>query len=121
MSKKDIEEKVQYCLNIVGLKEFKKRPIHTLSGGQKQRLAIASALVSDSNFLLLDEPTALLDEFSQKRILEIVKTLTSKQIKPLTALWITHRMEELAYADKVALMKNGRISNWQEPSNFKFN
>ena len=49
-------------LDKVGLTGFEKRPVHTLSGGQKQRLTIACALISDKNFILLDEPTALLDQ-----------------------------------------------------------
>ena len=119
MSRKDINLKVAKAFNKVGLTGFDKRPIQTLSGGQKQRLAIASALISDSNFILLDEPTSLLDELSQKQILEIIRSLTSYKNDPLTALWITHRMDELDYADQVATMKNGKLSKWQNPSNFK--
>tara|TARA_B100000073_G_C23708939_1_gene563461 strand:- start:140 stop:805 length:666 start_codon:yes stop_codon:yes gene_type:complete len=113
LSKKEIDKKVDETLNFVGLPGFLKRPVHTLSGGQKQRLAIASALISDSKFLLMDEPTALLDEFSQKQILEIIKNLTASKIEPFTVLWITHRMEELQYANHIASMKNGRLSEWK--------
>ena len=118
MSRKEIQEKVYDALYAVGLEGYDKRPIHTLSGGQKQRLAIASAIVSESKFILMDEPTALLDEFSQKNILEIVKNLTSDPISPITAIWITHRIEELNYADKIAEMDNGKLSEWVNPSNF---
>jgi len=121
ISREELQKKVFNALNAVGLKGFYKRPIHTLSGGQKQRLAIASALISDSQFILMDEPTAFLDEFSQKNILEIVKNLTSDLAKPITAIWITHRIEELKYADRVASMNNGKLSEWQNPSNFKNN
>ena len=41
--------------------------------------------------------------------------------KPLSALWITHRYEELTYADAVAELKNGYLSSWQEPSKFQYN
>ena len=118
ISRKEIQEKVDQALFEVGLDGFNNRPIHTLSGGQKQRLAIASAIVSDSKFILMDEPTALLDEFSQKNILEIVKNLTSNPINPITVLWITHRIEELNYADKIAEMDRGKLSEWLKPSNF---
>ena len=118
LNKKEINKKVYSALMAVGLENFYKRPIHTLSGGQKQRLAIASAIISQSKFILMDEPTALLDELSQKNILQIVRNLTSDALHPITVIWITHRIEELHYADKVAEMNNGKLSEWQNPSNF---
>ena len=107
-------------LDQVGLTGFEKRPVHTLSGGQKQRLTIACALISNRNFILLDEPTALLDQFSQLQVLKTIKNLTNDHKKPLSALWITHRYEELTYADAVAELDNGFLSNWQEPSKFQY-
>ena len=100
---------------------FETRPVHTLSGGQKQRLTIACALISDKKFILLDEPTALLDRTSQLKVVKIIKKLTIDKENPLTALWITHRYEELMYADAVAEMKNGNLSEWQKPSKFQYN
>ena len=120
LSRKDITKKIDIVLNKVGLSGFDKRPIHTLSGGQKQRLTIASALISDKNFLLLDEPTALLDSSSQIQVLEIIQDLTHNKNNPFTAVWITHRLEELSYADAVSEMKNGYLSDWQKPLNFKY-
>jgi len=119
ISKKDIHEKVNQVLIDVGLKGFLKRPVHTLSGGQKQKLAIASALISKSNFILMDEPTALLDEFSQMQIIQIIKSLTDTHSQPITVLWITHRLDELTYADKASEMIHGKLSGWQNPNNFK--
>jgi len=120
-SKRVINHKVNHSLASVGLKGFWKRPIHTLSGGQKQRLAIASALISESNFILMDEPTALLDKLSRKKILDIIKSLIQNKTHPKTVLWITHRLDELVYADKVSVMKMGRLSSWQDPNNLKYN
>ena len=107
---------IQSALEKVDLGEMLDRPIHTLSGGQKQRLALAGALVSNSNLLLLDEPTALLDPQSQNSVLKLVKKLTSSSINPITAVWITHRLEELFFCDGAAIVKNGRISNWNSGS-----
>ena len=121
LSRKDIINKIDFALNKVGLVGFDKRPIHTLSGGQKQRLTIACSLVSDKNFVLMDEPTALLDSTSQLKVLEIIKDLTNNKKNPFTVMWITHRLEELNYADAVAEMKNGYLSDWQDPLNFKYN
>tara|TARA_B100000900_G_C20380481_1_gene634350 strand:- start:94 stop:777 length:684 start_codon:yes stop_codon:yes gene_type:complete len=121
IDKESLSIKIKDALDKVGLTGFEKRPIHTLSGGQKQRLTIACALISDKNFILLDEPTALLDRKSQLNVIKTIQNLTRDQEKPLTALWITHRYDELRYADAFAEMKNGVLSNWQEPSKFRYN
>ena len=120
-SKRVIYKKVIHSLDSVGLEGFWKRPIHTLSGGQKQRLVIASALISESNFICMDEPTALLDQLSRKKILDIIKSLIQNKHRPKAVLWITHRLDELAYADKVSVMNMGQLSSWQEPNKLKYN
>ena len=116
----DTRTKIEHALFKVGMTGFEKRPVNTLSGGQKQRLAIASFLVSDKNFILLDEPTALLDRTSQLKIIKIIKDLTNDKNNPLTALWITHRLEELSFADSVAEMSKGNLSGWRKPSKFQY-
>ena len=121
LSKKNITRKIDNVLKKVGLSGFEKRPIHSLSGGQKQRLTIACSLISDKNFVLMDEPTALLDSSSQLKVLEIIKNLTKNKRNPFTAVWITHRLEELTFADAVAEMKNGYLSDWHDPLNFQYN
>ena len=107
---------IQAALEKVDLGEMLDRPIHTLSGGQKQRLALAGAIVSNSNLLLLDEPTALLDPKSQNSVLKVMKKLTSSISDPITAIWITHRLEELYFCDGAAIVKNGGLSNWNSGS-----
>ena len=107
---------MQSALEKVDLGEMLDRPIHTLSGGQKQRLALAGAIVSNSNLLLLDEPTALLDPQSQNSVLKVVKKLTSSSINPITAIWVTHRLEELSFCDGAAILKNGSVSEWDSGS-----
>ena len=105
-------DSIQSALEKVDLGEMLDRPIHTLSGGQKQRLAIAGAVVSNANLLLLDEPTALLDPQSQNSVLKVVKKLTTSSVDPITAVWVTHRLEELFSCNGAAILKNGRISKW---------
>ena len=107
---------IQSALEKVDLGEMLDRPIHTLSGGQKQRLALAGALVSNSNLLLLDEPTALLDSKSQNSVLEVMKKLTSTSTNPITAIWVTHRLEELYFCDGAAILKNGAVGPWDSGS-----
>ncbi len=109
-------QRLETALEQVGLAGLRERPIHGLSGGQKQRLAIAAALASDADLLLLDEPTALLDPDSQAEVLALIRALTARPERPLTALWITHRLDELAQCDGAALMEQGRIGPWQPGS-----
>jgi energy-coupling factor transport system ATP-binding protein len=106
-------QRIHSALEQVGLSGMAQRPIHTLSGGQKQRLAIAGALASEASLLLLDEPTALLDPRSQSDALELVHQLSHRAKQPLTALWITHRLEELQRCDGAALMEQGHMGPWQ--------
>ncbi|MFM8524580.1 MAG: ABC transporter ATP-binding protein [Cyanobacteriota bacterium] len=105
-------EAAEQALEQVGLADLIRRPIHTLSGGQKQRLAIAGALASGAGLLLLDEPTALLDPGSQDEVLDLIHHLSQRQPRPLTALWITHRLRELERCDGAALMERGRVGPW---------
>ena len=105
--------RLRQALSQVGLEGLENRPIHTLSGGQKQRLAIAGALASEANLLLLDEPTALLDPTSQSEVLALIRRLCSRPEAPLTALWITHRLEELERCDGAARMENGQVGPWR--------
>ena len=107
---------IQSALEKVDLGEMLDRPIHTLSGGQKQRLALAGAVISNANLLLLDEPTALLDPQSQNSVLKVVKKLTSSSVNPITAVWVTHRLEELFLCDGAAILENGSISKWNSGS-----
>ncbi|MEY4359014.1 MAG: hypothetical protein RLZZ631_500 [Cyanobacteriota bacterium] len=113
MSAEQRRQEVERALDQVGLSGFRQRPIHSLSGGQKQRLAIAGALASQAQLLLLDEPTALLDETSQLEVLTLIHTLCSRAEQPITALWITHRLEELRWCDGAALVERGSVGPWQ--------
>ncbi|GJY50960.1 aminotransferase-like mobile domain-containing protein [Tanacetum coccineum] len=79
-----------------------------INGGQKQRVAIAGALVEECKVLLLDELTTFLDESDQLGVIKAVKnTLSSSE--DVTALWVTHRLEELEYADGAVYMEDGRV------------
>ena len=100
---------IDQALEQVGLAGMVDRPIHSLSGGQKQRLAIASALLSGAQLLLLDEPTALLDPDSQQSVLQLIRQLSP----PLTALWVTHRLEELNQCDGALQLERGVAGSWQ--------
>ncbi len=92
---------MSFVLTLVGIPlDVAQRPIGAMSGGQFQRLLIAFALVSDPNVLLLDEPTAGVDEPGQEQLNELVRRLQKSQ--SLTVLFISHELSVVyQYADNV--------------------
>jgi energy-coupling factor transport system ATP-binding protein len=107
LSYAQVNDRVDEALDAINLLHLKRRPIYALSGGQKQRVAIAGAIARHCNVLLLDEPTALLDPESQFDLVTRVKNLVRQ--KGLTALWVTHRLEELNYCDGAVLLEHGKV------------
>lgn len=102
----EIRKRVDDALNAVGMYEYRKRPPHMLSGGQKQRIAIAGILALNSDCIILDEPTAMLDPSGRK---EVMETLRKLKEKGKTILLITHYMDEAVQADRVVIMDKGNI------------
>lgn len=110
----EVRQRVDEALDAVNLRHLQRRPIYALSGGQKQRIAIAGAIARHCEVLLLDEPTALLDPDSQLDLVMHVQNLVRQ--RGLTALWVTHRLEELDYCDGAFLLEAGRVSNQGAPA-----
>ncbi|CAL5224592.1 g7302 [Coccomyxa viridis] len=108
LKESQVRAHVDRMLEAVNLPGFAKRQTHTLSGGQKQRVAIAGALAECPKVLLLDELTTFLDGEDQRGVLEAVRKCVGGPDQ-VTALWVTHRLEELEWADRVSYMYNGRI------------
>ena len=113
----ETRDRVREALETVNLLSLERRPIYALSGGQKQRLAIAGALARRCQVLLLDEPTALLDPESQLDLVNQVRALVKE--KKLTALWVTHRLNELDYCDGALLLEKGRVAMQGNPQRLK--
>ena len=103
----EVRQRVESALAAVNMLELQRRPIYALSGGQKQRVAIAGAIARRCEVLLLDEPTALLDPDSQLELVTQVQNLVKS--RGLTALWVTHRLEELNYCDGAFLLERGSL------------
>lgn len=106
MESEVIQEKVTNSLAAVGLLSKRKTSPYRLSGGQKQRVAVAGVLASDSQCIVLDEPTAMLDPISRKELMEVVKDLHRSG---RTIILITHHTDEAVLADRIILMDKGRI------------
>ena len=108
-----VHHRVYEALDAVNLLDLQRRPIYALSGGQKQRVAIAGAIARHCEVLLLDEPTALLDPVSQGDLVAQVQRLV--KARGLTALWVTHRLEELDYCDGAFLLDHGHVVGQGKP------
>ncbi|MCC0179642.1 energy-coupling factor ABC transporter ATP-binding protein [Waterburya agarophytonicola K14] len=112
-----VKERVRSALDAVNLLDLERRPIHALSGGQKQRIAIAGAIARNCEVIMFDEPTALLDPDSQLELVAQVKNLVKNS--NLTALWVTHRLEELDYCDGAFLLEGGKVVAKGDPQSLK--
>lgn len=97
----------QEALKTVGLKDLSGRKFTDLSGGQRQRVAIAKALASNPDILILDEPTTGIDESSQA---EFYETLHSLQHKGITIITVGHEVETLVnHASRIICINRGIV------------
>lgn len=103
----EIRRRVDAALASVNMGQYKDKPPHMLSGGQKQRIAIAGAVAMKPDCIVFDEPTSMLDPKGRKEVLSIIKKLNEEGI---TAILITHFMEEAACADRILILDQGRIA-----------
>ncbi|WP_440711179.1 ABC transporter ATP-binding protein [Herbiconiux sp. YIM B11900] len=102
------------ALEMVGLGGFGGRYAHELSGGQQQRVALARALVTEPRLLLLDEPLSALDARVRVQLREEIRRIQLDF--GITTVFVTHDQEEaLAVADRVAVMRAGRIEQIASP------
>ena len=110
----EMRNRVEEVLHQFGLEACRSHPPHLLSGGERQRLAIASAVAVRPRYLVLDEPTALLDPRSRRNLLETVAGLWRRH--GLTILQITQSPEEAAEAERLLIMCAGRLLEDGPPS-----
>jgi len=112
--KREIVERVQRALDLVGLLGFEDRPGPLLSGGQQQRVAFARALVTEPRVLLLDEPFSNLDAKLREQMRISVKLLQKRL--SVAMLFVTHdQIEALSLSNRIALMNFGMVQQQGEP------
>ncbi|MBF8984080.1 energy-coupling factor transporter ATPase, partial [Lutibacter sp. B2] len=104
---KQIRDRVNEALNIVGMYEFRKKGPHLLSGGQKQRIAIAGVIAMRPDCIVFDEPTAMLDPSGRNEVMDTILKLNKEE--NITIVHITHFMEEAVNADRVIVMEKGQV------------
>ena len=103
----EIRERVDAALETVGMYEHRLDAPHLLSGGQKQRIAIAGILAMKPKYIILDEPTAMLDPIGRREVLATINRLNKEE--NMTVILITHYMDEAAMADRIVVMRSGNI------------
>ncbi len=109
----EIRCRVDEALKTVNMYEHREREPHRLSGGQKQRVAIAGVLAMQTECMILDEPTAMLDPMGRQEVINTVQRLNKEQ--GMTVVLITHFMEEAVLADRVVIMDGGSIISQGTP------
>ena len=109
LGKKDRDERVIELLELVGLgSEAAWKYPHEFSGGQKQRVGISRALATNPKFLVLDEPTSMLDVSVQAHIINLIGELQEKL--NLTYLFISHNLSVIQHlSDRIAVMYLGKL------------
>ncbi len=103
----EIRKRVDDALKCVNMYEFRHREPHKLSGGQKQRVAIAGVIAMQTECIVLDEPTAMLDPKGREEVMQTVKRLNKEM--GITVMLVTHFMDEAVQADRVVVMDGGRV------------
>lgn len=104
----EIRRRVDESLAAVGMSDHAKSAPHLLSGGQKQRVAIAGILAMQPRCIVMDEPTAMLDPSGRAEVMAAIQRLNRSM--GVTVVLITHHMDEAAAAQRVIVMKQGRVA-----------
>lgn len=117
-SEEEINNKTLELMNMVGLdpKEFLDKYPSELSGGQQQRIGLVRAVATDADIILMDEPFSALDPITRTQLQEWLYSLQEELKK--TIIFVTHDMDEaLKLADKICIMKDGNIEQYDTVEN----
>ncbi len=104
----EIKKRVKESLQAVGMYDYRKKAPHLLSGGQKQRIAIAGVIAMRPECIIFDEPTAMLDPYGRKEVMDTIRKLNKEE--GITIILITHFMDEAALADRIVVIDEGKIA-----------
>lgn len=107
ISKEETEKRINDALKQVEMLDKKDKDLYTLSLGQKQRIIIAEILAKKPKYLIFDEPTTMIDSQGKEKIYEIIKSLKNQGY---TIIYITNLADEILMADRILILKDGKIS-----------
>lgn len=116
ISKAERQQKAEYAMEQVGLKDRMMHKPNELSGGQRQRVAIARALVNDPAIILADEPTGNLDSKTSLEIMGLFETIHKNGN---TIIVVTHEEDIAKYAHRIVRLKDGLVENDQSNKNIR--
>lgn len=102
------EEKIQKSLKRLNMQDFLKSEAYDLSLGQKQRVTIAGAVATDPKYIVLDEPTTMIDPQGKEDVYNMIKELKKDNY---TIIYITNLIDEILMSDRVLVIEDGRIIN----------
>ena len=107
-NKEEVDERIDYVLDMLGMKKYKNKLASNLSGGQMQRVSIARALVKDSKIIIADEPTGNLDSENTIEVMNILKSISKDRL----VIMVTHDKKNAEfYADRIVSIKDGAIES----------
>lgn len=117
-SRRAVDHRVAELADLLNLEHLLSRKPHGLSGGEIQRVALGRALANHPAFLCLDEPLSALDEETRGEMYELLKSV--QRHTGVTTLHVTHsRNESHALADRMLLLKDGRVHNLSPQHSFR--
>lgn len=108
LSKEETKKRIIDSLKKVKMDSFLNKDLYELSLGQKQRIAIAEILAREPKYIILDEPTTMIDTTGKEEIHEIIKELKKEGY---TIIYTTNLAEEILFADRILVLKDGQIVN----------
>ncbi|MFA7076773.1 MAG: energy-coupling factor transporter ATPase [Candidatus Izemoplasmatales bacterium] len=111
--REEMLEKIDFYSKKVNMYNFLDNEPSNLSGGQKQRVAIAGILAMQSDIIIFDEATSMLDPFSREELIKYIKTLHKDG---LTIIMITHDINEALLADKILVLNKGKVHAFEATS-----
>lgn len=109
----DMRHRVSKALSVVGMKDFANSEPSRLSGGQKQRVAIAGAIAMQPKIIILDEATSMLDPKGRLELIRVIRAIRKQH--EMTVISITHDLDEVAWSDRVLVLKEGQIESNMTP------
>ena len=111
--REEMNRRINHIIKKVKMEDYLDQEPHMLSGGQKQRVAIAGALALDSKILIFDESASMLDPQGRDDIVSLTRALKTDGDK--TIISITHDLNEAILADRIVVMKQGKVAREGRP------